>query len=83
MNVKKKTKHPFPKQHPHCDEDDTFLPDICSTSSATECTGLIPNPVKSEAEAESYHELYDVYQPDGDYKPDHREPPYPDEKDLF
>ena len=39
--------------------------DISTAASVNECTGLIPTPVKSEAEAESYNELYSVYQPDG------------------
>ena len=39
--------------------------DINATASANDCTGLIPTPVKSDAEAESYNELFSVYQPDG------------------
>lgn len=51
-------------------QEDDFLPDISQTVSATECTGLIPTPVHSQAEEESYEALYSVEQPDGSYKPD-------------
>ena len=37
-----------------------------STVSATECTGLIPRGIKTHDEAESYKELYNVYQPDNE-----------------
>ncbi len=37
----------------HCD-----YPDISSTTSAQECTGLMPRPPKTEAEYESYQELF-------------------------
>ncbi len=37
--------------------------------SSTDCTGLIQTPVTSDDEANSYQQLYDVYQPDGDKKP--------------
>ncbi len=43
--------------------------DVSTAASASECTGLIPTPVTSEAEAEAYEQLYDVYQPDGYHKP--------------
>ena len=35
-----------------------FIDDICSTASATECTGLIQIPPTSEEEAESYQKIY-------------------------
>ena len=41
-----------------------YLEEENSTVSAHECTGLIPNGIKTEAQSESYKELYNVYQPD-------------------
>ncbi len=41
-----------------------YLEEENSTVSAHECTGLIPRGIKSEAQSESYKELYNVYQPD-------------------
>lgn len=35
-----------------------LIDDICSTASATECTGLIQIPPTSEEEAESYQKIY-------------------------
>lgn len=41
-----------------------YLEEENSTASAHECTGLIPRGIKTKGEAESYKELYNVYQPD-------------------
>jgi len=41
---------------------DDFV-DPIEVISSTECTGLIPTPSKTEAESESYSDLYDVHQP--------------------
>lgn len=35
--------------------------DLQTTTSATECTGLIPAGLEDEAEAESYSELYSIH----------------------
>lgn len=43
-----------------------YLEEENSTISATECTGLIPRGIKTKSEAESYKELYNVYQPGND-----------------
>lgn len=52
------------------DQTDEMLDfDPKKTVSFTECTGLIQTPVTSDEQANSYQELYDVYQPDGDKKP--------------
>ena len=43
-----------------------YLEEANSTVSAKECTGLTPRAVKTEAETESYNELYNVDVPDSD-----------------
>jgi hypothetical protein len=43
-------------------QDDLFF-DLDDIASATECTGLIPTPPESEAEAESYTQLYSIPKP--------------------
>lgn len=37
--------------------------DYLSTASARECTGLIPSLPTSEAELESYNDIYQIYPP--------------------
>lgn len=51
---------------PLADLDD-FL-DSDSIPSSMECTGLIPTPPKSEAEAEAYTEIYDIPKPENDHE---------------
>ena len=60
MNHKKKQEKEIEKE---------FEFDIFKAASATDCTGLIPRPVLTEDEAESYQEIYNVYQPDGTKNP--------------
>lgn len=42
------------------------MPDISSTASATECTGLMPTPPENEDELEAYQQLYDMEIPEKD-----------------
>ncbi|MCI5651654.1 MAG: hypothetical protein MR295_05375 [Ruminococcus bromii] len=39
------------------------FPDLSDTASATECTGLMPTPPKTQAEYESYQELHGMEVP--------------------
>lgn len=48
-------------------EDLTDTSDL-DTCSATDCTGLIPAPPLSEAELESYNELYHLFPKNSEYK---------------
>ena len=50
------------KQALQKDEDLYF--DLDSVASTTECTGLIPTPPESEAQAESYTDIYAIPRPD-------------------
>ncbi len=59
MSSKSKNKKLPPKQLPI-----DFLESENSTVSARECTGLTPRAVKTEAETESYNDLYNVDVPD-------------------
>ena len=45
-----------------------FIDDICSTASATECTGLIQIPPMCEEESEAYSEIYRVPEQVTNYK---------------
>lgn len=47
---------------PGRDEDDV-LSSVDTVSSSTECTGLIQTPPESEAEADSYTDLYTIPKP--------------------
>lgn len=58
MKEKNKNKKSCPSK-----AEDDFL-DFDTVASATECTGLIPTPPASEAEAESYADMYAVPKPE-------------------
>ena len=47
------------QKHYVIDEDD-YLYSTNSVASATECTGIAPSKINSEAEAESYTDIYDI-----------------------
>jgi hypothetical protein len=47
-----------------------YLESANSTVSARECTGLTPRAIKTEAETESYNELYNVDVPESDFSGD-------------
>ena len=47
---------------PFDEADDPFY-DITTTSSSTECTGLVPSGVMSEAESDAYGDLYAIHPP--------------------
>lgn len=47
----------MPKRKKIYYHDDEF-PDICSTASCCECTGLMPSPPASQAEDASYRALF-------------------------
>lgn len=47
-----------------------YLESANSTVSATDCTGLTPRGIKTEAETEAYNELYNVDVPDSDFSGD-------------
>ncbi|MDD4237872.1 MAG: hypothetical protein PHT62_04895 [Desulfotomaculaceae bacterium] len=51
------------KMRPKSDDDILYDSDLDIVASATDCTGLMPTPPLSVAEAESYTEIYDVPQP--------------------
>jgi hypothetical protein len=57
--MEKKPKHANPSY-----DDDKFY-DVESVASCNDCTGLMPTPPKSEAEAESYGDLSNVPTPKG------------------
>lgn len=40
--------------------EENALGDVNTVASAGDCTGLIPTPPLSEAEAESYQDIYDI-----------------------
>ncbi len=42
--------------------EENALGDMNTVASAGDCTGLIPTPPLSEAEAESYQDIYDIPQ---------------------
>lgn len=46
-------------------EDSLF--DVDTVASSMECTGLIPTPPASDAEAESYTELYTIPKPENEH----------------
>lgn len=59
MNKRNKQLAPPPGK----DDEDEILSSIDTVSSSTECTGLIQTPPASEAEAESYADLYTIPKP--------------------
>ena len=53
----------YPKRasQPYDEEDDeTLFDDLLSVASSTECTGLIPSTADSDAELDSYSDIYDI-----------------------
>lgn len=61
MPAKPIDQEPVDKQALNNVED--FYFDLDDVASMTECTGLIPTPPESEAEAESYTDLYPIPRP--------------------
>ena len=59
-----KKRKPLKSTKTHKELPIEYLEQENSTVSANECTGLIPRGIKTQDEAESYKELYNVYQPD-------------------
>lgn len=51
---------------PETDEDDDIISSVDTVASGTECTGLIPTPPETEAEAEAYASLYTIPRPKSD-----------------
>lgn len=55
----------MPKKKINYHEHDTDLPETTSVASANECTGLMPNSPKNDAELESFEELSPMAIPSG------------------
>ncbi|MDO4567985.1 MAG: hypothetical protein Q4B99_03395 [Clostridia bacterium] len=54
---------PDNKRRPKLDANELAYYDINSTASLCDCTGLIPTPIHTEAEADAYQELYPIPAP--------------------